>query len=210
MEQANINQGLLVILTSYKFSLDIVPLIHELLLGTDTTNLFTYMAQTFNKLLMYSFFSFFMDPATDKFYLTIFHDLMDDASEWLIDMVKPGFVEGQDMKEVCERQSKRFCHVGVTNNIISSQMAPLVILLFILVSFGAVTLLSKVLRKLNKLKVTLLIFTLPNYFIGNQLQLLFTFLNDILVPIWKESFWVIGYFISVSFAIILLAVVAYL
>jgi hypothetical protein len=166
---AEINAGLLGALNAYKGGLNIIPIIHALLLSSDTTNLFTYMAQTFNKLLMYSFFSFFMDKRTDSFYLTIFHDLMDDVSEWLIGKVRPGFVEDDDMAEVCVRQSKRFCHVGVTNNILSSQMGPLVILVLILVSFGLIILLSKIFAKLNKVKIAFLVFTLPNYFLGNQL-----------------------------------------
>jgi hypothetical protein len=131
--------------------------------------MFTYMAQTFNKLLMYSFFSFFMNKGTDHVYLTIFHDLMDDISEWLMGIFSEDYVANVDMAKVCEFQSERFCHVEVTNNILSSQSGPLAILAVILISFGFTILLSKIFKKLNKVKVLFLVYTLPNYFLGNQL-----------------------------------------
>lgn len=84
------------------------------------------------------------------------------------------------------------------------------ILALIIIAFCVIILLSKIFKKLNKVKISFLVFTLPNYFIGNQLQLLFTGLNDILVPIWKDNFWIIGYSISVTFGVFFLVIISYL
>lgn len=63
---------------------------------------------------------------------------------------------------------------------------------------------------MGKLKFSLLVFTLPNYFLGNQLQLIFTGLNDLFIPIWKNYLWIIGYAISVILAILFIVVIYYL
>lgn len=79
-----------------------------------------------------------------------------------------------------------------------------------MISFTITILLSKIFKKLNKVKIAFLVFTLPNYFIGNQLQFIFTVLNDIMMPILSSKIWVIGFGLSLGFGVFTIVLFGYL
>jgi hypothetical protein len=200
-------EGYIAVMKTYMSSFSITTLLNGIILSTEGANMLTYMAQSFNKLITYTFFGAPLKENLDLIYLSIFRDIFDEVSEWMADQIRPG-ISKEDIDLVCQKKSLRFCLASVTSNFIVSHLFTIVNFLVILICFGIICLASKKSEKFMKMKGKFLMFTIPNFFASNQLQLIFGIGADLTLPYFGNTVSIIGYAIS-SILLILLATAAF-
>ena len=198
-----------ILISTHSLIIKFIPVLAPLFSLSPSSNFLTYLAQTFNKLLIYSFFNFKMDPKIDLTYLIIFKDLMDEISETFVDWIKPGTSE-EDMNAVCTLQNWRFCHVKVTCQMLTSQSIIfvffflMVIIYFIFKFFGQF---SKACKSFSK---QILEESMPNMWLGNQLQLFFVVLDNMVIPLFTTWIMIMSFVSSVFLILSIIVLVGLL
>jgi len=175
----------------------LLPLLGGFFANVNGGTLFNYLAQTFNKILLYTYYNAQTEPNIDHKYLSIFIDFNGQINQQILELYAPEYA-AIDSNNVCNKQSERFCKVGVSNLFFLAEGINLYLFVVMLLIgvIPAVIHLYFPAEILIRLSRNIFLYTLPNHLISEQLPLVFASVNNLLMLNAKGSLEYISLIIS--------------
>ena len=178
-------------------SFSLLTLTAGLIVSAPNANYLTFLAQTYNKLILYTLMNVALTESVKDRLLEIFRDLFDDLSLELIEKASGGSV-GAEMEKVCEHRSRRLCETSTPNNFLLGNALNLVNFGISVLALLVVSACRRYSKRVDRLCNDIVYSSIPSFLVSNQLQIVFGLVNNLRsVESFSSFLSIFGYIISI-------------